>query len=70
MKIKDLLKKFPSIVYEKKNDILQSKNVFPCRIHGVFKNQLQVYGIHTSLKKKKSFDSTFNRYKKISRNWK
>jgi hypothetical protein len=70
IKIKYLLKKFSSIVYEKKNDILQLKSVYPCRIHGVFKNPLQVYGMHTILKKKKSFDSTFNQYKKISRNQK
>jgi hypothetical protein len=68
-KMKCLLKKFPSIICNGKNDIMETKSSFPCRINNIFKNSFQVYGIRTGLRKKKSFDSTFNRYKKVSRQW-
>jgi hypothetical protein len=65
-KVKTLLEKHPSIIFEKRKDILKLKSIYPCRIHSVFKSPYLIYGMHTNIKKKKSFDAVFNRYKKVS----
>jgi hypothetical protein len=69
-KLQSLLIKFTSIQYENRKEIVNSMFNFPCRIYKIFENSNNVYGIKTAIKKQKTFNSYFNKYKKISRNCK
>jgi hypothetical protein len=69
-KLQQILKKFPSINYFNRQEIIKMKQIYPCYIHKVFRNSNKVYGVRTSTKRGNTFGSTFNFYKKVSRNWK
>jgi hypothetical protein len=67
-KMKEFLIKHPTVECINRNNIIKTKHVHPCFIHKLFHKSSSVYGIHSSFRKKPSFGTMFNKYKKISRN--
>jgi hypothetical protein len=70
LSVQRLLKKHPSILYSNKQTVIterSQKTIFPCHIFPVFKSTTQVYGINARFRKRTSFTTFFNDYKKISK---
>ena len=45
---------------------IHNKIKYPCRIHPIFKNSYHIYGVRNCDRKRRTFTSYFNLYKKIS----
>ena len=66
-KLQSLLTKYKSIEFVNKMEIINRKRIYSCRIHHIFKKSLNMYGIFTTRKRKKSIGTFFNKYKQVSR---
>jgi hypothetical protein len=66
-KMKKLLEKFPSIIYQHRTEIVKWKEERQCYLHYICKNPSDIYGVKSARRRRPNCNNLLEDYKHISR---